>query len=329
MATRIVHYQTEEGHTAEFYLHKKIGEGCFGEVYVTYLTDCHPKLAQILPKVLACKRIRLRSHGEIEEIKEREIKLSNSVNTNNTIRLYCVVKIKKYVYFFFHFYNGGTLTKWIAAKEDIPEKLCAQIITQLLKGLVDLSLKNFVHRDLKPENILMHFPCLTPDSSMTERFYQDWDYRVHNWFTVIIADLGMGKEEGFRMTKEVGTPLYRAPEVNSREDYDSKADVLSVGIIWYELLFGEPLFTPTKAKTPEGLQDLWRDTVDYPLERLVSYEAMQFLQYSLQKYPNDRLYAEELMELDFIQNAFKATEYTMPPAGSTYELSIAGQKELF
>ena len=88
MAARIVHYKTDEGYTAEFYLHKKIGEGCFGEVYVTYLTDCHPKLAQILPKVLACKRIRLRSRGEIEEMKEREIKLSNSVKTNNAIKLY-------------------------------------------------------------------------------------------------------------------------------------------------------------------------------------------------------------------------------------------------
>jgi len=329
MATDVVTYVNEQGKEAEFTLIKKIGEGCFGEVYLSHLTECDPELESFFPKVQACKRIRMHYKGELEEMKEREIKLSNSVNTNYTIRLYWVVKINKYVYFFFHFYNGGMLTELVQSRDSIPEKLVAQVVWMLLKGLVDLSTKNFVHRDLKPDNILIHFPCLPPDKSMNEAFYRSWDNAVHNWYTVVIADLGMGREEGFGMTKAAGTPLYRAPEVNSSSDYDSRADVLSVAIIWYELLFGEPIFTPVKAKSLEGLEDLWRDTINYELDHVISYEAMQFLQYSMQKFPDDRLFAKELLELDFIKKAFDDEEYTMPPKDSKWELSMAGQKELF
>lgn len=62
---------------------------------------------------------------------------------------------------------------------------------------------------------------------------------------------------------------------------------------------------------------------------MISFEAMQFLQYSLQKDPNDRLSADELLELDFIQNAYNDTDYTMPPKGEEWELSIVGHTQLF
>jgi hypothetical protein len=71
---------------------------------------------------------------------------------------------------------------------------------------------------------------------------------------------------------------------------------------------------------------------------------MQFLQYSLQKNPNDRLSADELLELDFIQNAYNGfgkdskhgkssdyngQDYAMPLRGEEWELSIVGHKKLF
>lgn len=98
--------------------------------------------------------------------------------------------------------------------------------------------------------------------------------------------------------------VYRAPEVETIH-YDTRSDVLSIGIIIYELLTGEPLFTTKKAKNLEGLHRLWKKTEAYGFNgRVLSIEALQFIQYCLQKDPNNRLEAEELYELDFIQNAY-------------------------
>lgn len=129
--------------------------------------------------------------------------------------------------------------------------------------------------------------------------------------------VGMGRELGLGMTEGAGTPLYRAPEVDSGE-YDAKADILSLGIILYELMFGEQLFTQQKAKNLRGLKKLWKETDEYydfkTAKRKISFETMQFLQYSLQKDSGKRLTADELYELDFIKNAYNDEEYSYPSA---------------
>jgi len=60
-----------------------------------------------------------------------------------------------------------------------------------------------------------------------------------------IADLGFARklpEEQLAQTS-CGTPLMMAPEVLRGELYDHKADVWSLGCIFYEMLTGFPPFT--------------------------------------------------------------------------------------
>lgn len=86
---------------------------------------------------------------------------------------------------------------------------------------------------------------------MSDDFLKIWDPEVHNCYSVVIADMGMGRECDLEMTEGAGTPLYRAPECDDGY-YDKSADVLSLGIIFYELLFGEPIFTQRKARNLAG-----------------------------------------------------------------------------
>ena len=72
----------------------------------------------------------------------------------------------------------------------------------------------------------------------------DWENVSVSSLTLKVADLGLSRfidaktvkrESHNRLTKEVGTPAYWAPEVLTGE-YGLSADVYSLGIITFEML---------------------------------------------------------------------------------------------
>src|ERR1019366_1142664 len=112
-----------------------------------------------------------------------------------------------------------------------------EIIPQICVALQFAHDEGIVHRDIKPENILL-------------------DKRGR----VKIADFGLAKILGqepkdFRLTGArdiMGTPHYMAPEqVEKPQTVDHRADIYSLGVVFYEMLTGElPLgkFQPPSQK---------------------------------------------------------------------------------
>ena len=54
-----------------------------------------------------------------------------------------------------------------------------------------------------------------------------------------MADFGFSRQlfKGQKLKERVGSMFYSAPEVLKGEAYDSKCDVYSIGVVFYELLF--------------------------------------------------------------------------------------------
>jgi len=99
--------------------------------------------------------------------------------------------------------------------EDISIKQTTKIIENILHAVKHVHSNNVVHRDLKPSNIFV----LADDS-------------------VKIADFGVAKVDDSELTYSgavLGTPAYMAPEQFIQE-VDSRADIFSIGVIFYELL---------------------------------------------------------------------------------------------
>ncbi len=50
---------------------------------------------------------------------------------------------------------------------------------------------------------------------------------------------------GEKINLPLGTPSYMAPEIIQEKEYDEKVDTWSVGIMTYEMIFGEtPFYRP-------------------------------------------------------------------------------------
>ena len=102
------------------------------------------------------------------------------------------------------------------------------ILLQSLAGLASLhaSPDPVIHRDIKPENILV---------MADGRFPSPW---------IKLADFGLAIE-GTRCGGQAGTWLYTAPEVFSiGEEYTSKIDVWSLGMVLMQLLLQGCIPTP-------------------------------------------------------------------------------------
>lgn len=138
-------------------------------------------------------------------------------------------------YFVMEYVNGTTLAEKIGTLA-VPEAL--EIIRQACDALTHAHSLGIVHRDIKPSNILI-------------------DTAGH----IKIADFGLAKwdqPQGPAMTLSrtgnfMGTPEYAAPEqVKDAAHADHRADIYSLGVLFYEMLTGERprgLFRPPSAKS--------------------------------------------------------------------------------
>ncbi|GAV74094.1 Pkinase domain-containing protein/PP2C domain-containing protein, partial [Cephalotus follicularis] len=147
--------------------------------------------------------------------------------------------------FFFELYESGNLAENLHVEEWRPNvDHMLMIIIHLAKALQYLHNHGIVHRDIKPANVLLDrnlFPHLA-DFGLAE-FKKDLKgISVENWRS-------SGKPTGgFHKKNMVGTLIYMAPEILSKETHTEKSDVYSFGISINELLTGVIPYTDHRAE---------------------------------------------------------------------------------
>jgi serine/threonine-protein kinase len=108
----------------------------------------------------------------------------------------------------------------------LPIERATNFALQILDALDTMHKHGVVHRDLKPENIMV-----------------DAEDRIK------LIDFGIAMKEDARrltfvdMSATLGTPDYISPEQVKGQRGDQRSDIYSLGVMFYEMLTGEPPFT--------------------------------------------------------------------------------------
>ena len=167
---------------------------------------------------------------------QREARFLGLLNHPNIVTVYDFGKSNGFYFLIMEFVDGVNLRQALRAGGFSPAEVI-DIIPKICLALEFAHERGVTHRDIKPENILL-----------------DTRGRVK------IADFGIAKLVGKRPTditltqtnSRLGTPHYMAPEqIEKPSDVDHRADVYSLGVLFYEMLAGElPLgrFAPPSKK---------------------------------------------------------------------------------
>jgi len=207
-----------------------LGRGGMGAVYKAR----QPKLDRFVAlKILTPER---QADAQFRERFEREARTLARLSHPNIVAVYDFGEADGFCYLLMEYVDGLTLRQVIQGKKLAVDEALV-IVPRICEALEFAHGKGIVHRDIKPENILL------------DRAGQ-----------VKIADFGIAKilhpgTPDFSLTgaKDVmGTPHYMAPEQIERPaSVDHRADIFSLGVVFYELLTGElPLgkFQPPSRK---------------------------------------------------------------------------------
>ena len=134
---------------------------------------------------------------------------------------------------------GKTLADRIKEDGGLPLAEVADVLTQVLSGLVAAHAKGILHRDIKPENIFLAARVGCPPVAKL------LDFGVSK----MIAPQGAGAEtddEMMNLTRTgmvMGTPYYMSPEqARGERDLDGRVDLYACGVLAYEAVTGRRPF---------------------------------------------------------------------------------------
>src|ERR1700682_2187855 len=137
-------------------------------------------------------------------------------------------------YIVLEFVRGKSLREWLGRGPMPPPQVFA-VMHGVLQALDYAHRHAVVHRDMKPENVLLS------DEGMVKVA----DFGIAR----LTDDTGVGGT-ATKTGTTVGTPQYMSPEQVASSKVDGRSDLYSAGIMFYELVVGQPTFTAPDADGP-------------------------------------------------------------------------------
>ena len=257
-----------------------LGKGGFSEVYkamdLVDLQEVACKIHQLNSQWSEVKKASYVKHSV------REYKIHKNLHHPKIVSLLDIFEIDNNTFAtVLQLADGGDLDSYIKQHETLPEREAKAILAQVLSGLTYLNTKprSVIHYDLKPANIL---------------FDRNGEVKLTDFGLSKIVDDGH-TQMGMELTSQgAGTYWYLPPECFEHRKtpmINNKVDVWSVGVIFYQLLFGKRPFGHDQSQEQILRNEvmLHAKEVGFPTKPAVSDACKGFIRQCLAYKQEDRL----------------------------------------
>jgi len=257
-----------------------LGQGSWGSVYFGFNRTTGEAVS-----------IKVMSYAKASEQTKRylaqEVKIMKELQHSSVIKLYeaTLNETGRSLYVVMEFCEYGNLDAFLRdIRPEMSEEAEVHFMREIAFGLEFLRSKGIVHRDLKLENILV-----TKDEL--------GNYRLK------LCDFTFAKSLAkSEMTNTVcGSPLYMAPEVLNAQPYTEQADLWSVGVIMFQILFDQ--YPYTADSSVQLAQIIAKNDLEFPTKSVISPHAMDLLKRLLEKDPFKRISWDDFFHHPFLNMA--------------------------
>ena len=250
---------------------KLIGQGSFSKVYLAKWRETF-----VVAKVLDPEFIRIK-----KDVVMREFDIMSKLHHPNIVQFLGYINdpfiiVLEYIPKLDLMSNIKSLNK----KQKI------SITKDILRGLIYIHNRKphtLIHRDIKPTNILL----------TNSKVAKITDFGLSKFYNLKIVHsndnlVGLERRDNYvDLTNNVGTERYMAPEIIQSQEYDSKSDIYSCGILLYELFENKRYIPGSKLSwywCPKKLRDIINSRMLCD-DKNLRYDALNVLKLINRVYP--------------------------------------------
>ncbi|CAD8111876.1 unnamed protein product [Paramecium primaurelia] len=248
----------------------KMEDPLFGQCYYNCIHSNNYKLVKIIDKANI-------TNYQLQCL-SKEISSLRKLNSPLIIFFNELYEDDSNIYIVYNHYQGLDMRNWIKENsQNLEERLVAQIMFNLLTAISHMHSRGVFHRDIKLDSILIQSQL--PSVLLTNFCYSE-TYIPQTTY------------------KKCGTPGFIAPEIFKTKLYTPKADMFSLGCLFYVLYFGKIPFSGSTQE--EILQKNEAAVIDYQIQkqlcRKVSSSGINLLKALLISDPEQRLSAQQALQ---------------------------------
>lgn len=266
----------------KYRLDEKIGSGGYGAVY---------KATQLnLNRLIAIKVFHpSKTNNSVEALERFRLEgiSASKINHPNSLSIIDFgISSTNIAYLAMELLEGCTLRKEITKNSYLPALRSLEILLPVCSVLATAHSLGIIHRDIKPDNIFLH--------------------NGKEGEVVKVLDFGVAKIFGDETNAELqnltvgnlilGTPNYLAPERIQNKSYDGRADIYSLGVVFYKMLTGVSPFASNSILETISLHLEKKPQPPKEINASIPAEVEQIVLRMLEKNPDRRFTSKELLE---------------------------------